>query len=160
MSEIVIGDDDVVLADALAAMISEGDRHVVTVASAAADVLATVSRTPPALCLLDRWFDDGDTLDLLDGLRQRSPSTKVVVLTADPEQNGAQQALDRGAQGFVHKTRGVSALVSAIERVLAGTTVVELPPRWSVSTSPKRSAALSTAARSDAAGSSSSSGDG
>jgi two-component system, NarL family, nitrate/nitrite response regulator NarL len=134
MAEIIIADPDVAMAGALAAVISEGDRHVVAVASTAADVLSAAGgATSPAVCLLDRWFDDGDALDLLVRLHARSPATKVVVLAADPDRDVVQQALDQGAHGFVHKTRGVSALLGAIERILVGATVVELPPRWRVS---------------------------
>ena len=130
MTNIVIGDGHVAFAEKLATVICEGDRPV-EVASTAADLVAAVGTTSPDLCLLDRWLDDRDALDLLAGLRARSPHTKIVVLTADPDRDGARQALDRGASGFVHKTRGVSALLGAIERVLAGARVVELPPRWS-----------------------------
>jgi DNA-binding CsgD family transcriptional regulator len=36
--------------------------------------------------------------------------------------------LDAGASGYVHKSRGVAALISAVERVLLGNVVVDIPP--------------------------------
>ena len=92
--------------------------------------MATAGTRSPDLCVVDRWFGDRDALDLLAELHERAPRTKIVVITADPDRDAAQQALDRGAQAFVHKTRGVSALLGAIDSVLAGATAVELPPRW------------------------------
>jgi DNA-binding NarL/FixJ family response regulator len=69
---------------------------------------------------------------VLAELREGSPTTRTLVLTADPDRGAAQDALDRGADAFVHKTRGMSTLLAAIDRVLAGATVVELPPLRSV----------------------------
>jgi DNA-binding NarL/FixJ family response regulator len=131
-TEIVIAGNDLALAEALASVLSEGDRRVVAVASTAAALMATAGDRWPDLCVLDRWFGDRDALDLLAELHERSPSTKIVVITADRDRDAAQQALDRGAQAFVHKTRGASALLGAIDSVLAGGTAVELPPRWTV----------------------------
>jgi two-component system nitrate/nitrite response regulator NarL len=130
MAVIVLGDDHAAFADALATVLTDHGHRVVAVESAVAGVLAAVRTLSPDLCLLDRWFDDGDGLDLLPELSACSARTRTLVITADPDRDVAQDALDRGARGFVHKTRGVSALFGAIDRVMAGETVVELPPRW------------------------------
>jgi two-component system nitrate/nitrite response regulator NarL len=56
-----------------------------------------------------------------------STRTKVLVLSADPGTDGIRQALHAGASGYLHKTRGVSALTRAIERVQRGEVVVDVP---------------------------------
>src|SRR4051794_11612831 len=127
MTDIVLGDDHAAFADALATVLTDHGHRVVAVESAAADVLAAVRTLSPDLCLLDRWFDEADGLDLLPELSSCSVRTRTLVITADPDRDAARDALDRGARGFVHKTRGVSALLSAIDRVMAGEAVVELP---------------------------------
>jgi len=132
MTDIVLGDDHAAFADALAAVLTDHGHRVLAVESAAADVVSSVRTLSPDLCLLDRWFEDEDGLDLLPELSACSACTRTLVITADPDRDAAQGALDRGARGFVHKTRGVSALLGAIDRVMAGETVVELPPRWNV----------------------------
>lgn len=90
MANIVIGDGHVVLADALSTRMREGDCRV-EVASTAADLVAVVDATSPDLCLLERWLNDDDALELLVGLRGRSPRTKIVVLTADPDRDGSSR---------------------------------------------------------------------
>jgi DNA-binding NarL/FixJ family response regulator len=130
VTDIVLGEDHLAFADALAAVLVDDDRRVVAVEQTAAGVLAAVADRAPELCLLDRWLSDGDGLTLLPALTRASPRTGIVVITADPDRDAPQQALAHGAHGFVHKTRGVSALLGALDRVLAGETVVELPPRW------------------------------
>jgi two-component system, NarL family, nitrate/nitrite response regulator NarL len=132
MADIVVGDDHAAFAEALAAVLDTAGHHVVAVETTMDGLATAVRDTSPDLCLVDRWFDDGDALELLAELRDSSPATQILVITADPDTSVAQRALDRGADGFVHKTRGISALLAAIERALAGATVVELAPRRSV----------------------------
>ncbi|MDD7941992.1 response regulator transcription factor [Actinomycetospora lutea] len=130
MTDIVIGDDHTAFAEALAEVLDDVTRRVVAVENTTTGVLEAVRSTTPDLCLLDRWFDDGDALDVLGDLHAACRHVKVVVFTADPDRDVAHEALERGADGFVHKTRGTSALFGALDRTLAGETVVELPPRW------------------------------
>lgn len=129
MTDLVVGDDHAVFVDALTTVLGQQRLVVRAVAHRASDVLAVVARHAPAVCLLDRTFADGDGIELIPDLLAASPGTRVVVVTADPDRGAATRALAHGAQGFVHKTRGVAALVDAIHRVADGATVVELPPR-------------------------------
>ena len=135
MTDLVLADDHAAFAQALAEVLDDDDRRVVAVACTAEDALEAVRTTSPDLCLIDRWFDDVDGLDLLPAVRAACSELRIIVFTADPDHDGPRQALSRGADGFVHKTRGVSALLSALDHVLEGETVVELPPRW---TTPRR----------------------
>lgn len=137
MPDIVLGDDHIAFADALGTVLADEERRVVAVQHTASGVLAAVRDHAPDLLLLDRWFEDGDGFTLLPALIEASPRTRILVITADPDQDVARQALTAGAHGFVHKTRGASALLGAIDRVLAGATVVELPPRWTAPRQPR-----------------------
>jgi DNA-binding NarL/FixJ family response regulator len=129
MIDVVVGDDHGVFVDALSTVLGQRRLVVRSVAHRAADVREAVRRHRPAVCLLDRAFSDGDGLELIPELVEASPVTRVIVVTADPDDGSARKALELGASGFVHKTRGVTALIEAIHRVVDGRTVVELPPR-------------------------------
>jgi two-component system, NarL family, nitrate/nitrite response regulator NarL len=129
MTDVVVGDDHGVFLDALSTVLGQRRLVVRAVAHRASDVLTAVARHTPAVCLLDRTFADGDGIELIPDLLAVSPRTRVIVVTADPDHDAASRALARGARGFVHKTRGVTALVDAIHHVVDGATVVELPPR-------------------------------
>ena len=130
MSGIVLADDHAAFADALAAVLENHGPKILAVERSLRDTVASTGRWRPDLCVADRWFEDGDVLTALPELRAASPATKVVVLTADTARDAAERALDGGARGFVHKTRGVAALLDAIDRVAAGGVALELPPRW------------------------------
>ncbi|MHC1560636.1 LuxR C-terminal-related transcriptional regulator [Actinomycetospora sp. C-140] len=130
MPDIVLGEDHTAVADALTTVLADDERRVVAVRSTVAGVRRVVVDEQPGLLLLDRWFTDGDGFALLPVLATAAPGTRILVMTADPDPDTAIQALALGAHGFVHLTRGASALLGAVDRVLAGETVVELPPRW------------------------------
>ncbi len=136
MTEIVLADDHAAFADALAAVLENHGLSAVAVECTLEGVVAAVARCRPDLCVVDRWFDDGDALTALPDLRAASPGTRIVVLSADPDRSVAQRALESGADGFVHKTRGVSALLDALARVAAGSVAVEVPPRWAHAAEP------------------------
>jgi len=130
MTDLVLADDHAAFADALAAVLENHGMTVVAVERTLAGTVAATGRCRPELCVVDRWFDDGDALEVLPALRVASPATRVVVLSADQDRGTPRMVIDAGAHGFVHKTRGVSALLDALARVAAGTVVVEIPPRW------------------------------
>ncbi|MDT7742011.1 MAG: two-component system, NarL family, nitrate/nitrite response regulator NarL [Actinomycetota bacterium] len=136
MTDIVLGDDHAAFADALAAVLENHGVKVLGVETTLDDLLAATTRWTPDLCLADRWFEDGDVIERLPEFRAAAPSAAVVVLSADPTRDTAALAIERGAHGFVHKTRGVAALLDALDRVVAGDVVVELPPRWTRQESP------------------------
>jgi two-component system nitrate/nitrite response regulator NarL len=130
MTDIVIADDHAAFADALAAVLATHGMTVVAVEATLEGTVAGVAGHRPELCVLDRWFDDTDALEVVPQLRAASPETRIVVLSADQDRGAPKAVLDAGAHGFVHKTRGVAALLDALARVTAGADVIEIPPRW------------------------------
>ncbi len=129
VTDVVVGDDHGVFVEALSTVLGQRRLVVCAVAHRASQVLAAVTAHRPTVCLLDRFFPDGDGIELIPELHAVSPRTRIIVVTADPDHGAAERALAHGAHGFVHKTRGVTALLEAIHRVAEGATVVELPPR-------------------------------
>ena len=130
MTGVVLADDHAAFADALAAVLENHGLKVLAVERTLHATAVALDRWRPDLCVVDRWFEDGDVLAALPELRASAPTTRIVVLTADAARDTAPRTLDAGARGFAHKTRGVSALLDVIDRVAAGHVAVELPPRW------------------------------
>jgi two-component system nitrate/nitrite response regulator NarL len=141
VTSLVIGDDHAVFLDALSAVLTRQGFSVV-IAATVAETVAAVARGQPDLCLVDRHFAGEDSVPALPALRAASPATRVLVLSADPDLAGIQAALAAGASGYLHKTRGVTALTAAIRRVLRGEVVVDVPRG-----APAREAAGDPAAR-------------
>jgi two-component system, NarL family, nitrate/nitrite response regulator NarL len=126
MTSVVVGDDHGVFVDALGAVLSQHGYRV-AVSSTIAGTLEAVRQRKPDVCLLDRYFAGADSLDVVGDLLDASPDTKVLVLSADPGTDGVLRALRCGAAGYLHKTRGVAAVTSAIDRVRRGEVVVDVP---------------------------------
>jgi two-component system nitrate/nitrite response regulator NarL len=126
MTRLVVGDDHKVFLDALSVVLVQ-QGYAITEARTVAETLAAVERQQPDACLVDRHFGGDDSLGVIETMITASPATKVLVLTADPETEGVLRALGAGASGYLHKTRGVTALMAAISRVLRGEVVVDVP---------------------------------
>jgi DNA-binding NarL/FixJ family response regulator len=126
VTALVIGDDHSVFLDAMSAVLGQRG-YEVTVARSVPDTIETVRRTQPDVCLIDRNFAGEDGITAISPMLAASTRTKVLVLSADPDTEGIRQALHAGASGYLHKTRGVSALTRAIERVQRGEVVVDVP---------------------------------
>jgi two-component system nitrate/nitrite response regulator NarL len=127
MTEVVIGDDHAVFLDALCTVLSE-QGFVVTKATTVAATIRAVRARQPDVCLIDRHFGpDGDGVGAIADVGAASSGTKVLILSADCDNETIVQAMSAGAAGYVHKTRGVSVLQETIGRVLQGEVVVEAP---------------------------------
>jgi two-component system nitrate/nitrite response regulator NarL len=123
---LVIGDDHSVFLDAMSAVLVQRGYEVI-VAGSVADTIESVRRRQPDVCLIDRHFAGDNGIEAIAEMIAVSKHTKVLVLSADPDTDGILQALHAGASGYLHKTRGVSELTGAIERVLRGEVVVDVP---------------------------------
>jgi DNA-binding NarL/FixJ family response regulator len=126
MTSVVIGDDHSVFLDALGAVLGQHGYRV-AVSCTIAGTLEAVRQRKPEVCLLDRYFAGADSLDVVGDLLDASVDTKILVLSADPGTDGVLRALRCGAAGYLHKTRGVAAVTSAIDRVRRGEVVVDVP---------------------------------
>ncbi|HTS98366.1 MAG TPA: response regulator transcription factor [Streptosporangiaceae bacterium] len=126
MATLVLGDDHVVFLDALSTVLSQSGYGVGGVARSPAEMVALVRREQPDACLIDRnaAMDDGQAIGRL---LAASECTSVVVLSANPSSEAVGRALDAGASGYLHQSRGIGALVAGLERVLRGEIVVDVP---------------------------------
>ncbi len=126
MIDLVIADDHEVFVDALVGVLNRKGFLVTGVATSLAGAVETTRRLEPDVCVLDRYFTDGDAVEALGGVMSASPGTKVLILTADRDADQMWRALRSGASGYVSKLCDLSALAGAIEKVVAGEVVAEL----------------------------------
>ncbi|MDT4893525.1 MAG: two-component system, NarL family, nitrate/nitrite response regulator NarL [Pseudonocardiales bacterium] len=123
--DVVLADDHVVFLDALSAVLGQFGYEIRATATTSKGLLDAVRALRPALCVTESHFRDGAVVDMFGELARCSPDTRTVVLTADGDPATMRQALDAGACGYVHKTRGVADLLDVLRRVGAGEIVVE-----------------------------------
>jgi two-component system, NarL family, nitrate/nitrite response regulator NarL len=143
VARLVLGDDHVVFLDALSTVLGQHGYAVSAVARSAAEMIALVRRDRPDACLIDRNTPLGDDAHTISQVLAASEGTNVVVLGASAGPEAVSRALDAGASGYLHQSRGVGALVSALERVLCGEVVVDVPQ----ASAPRRTAEPNQALR-------------
>jgi two-component system, NarL family, nitrate/nitrite response regulator NarL len=118
--DIVLADRHSLFLDALGTALSSRGHHVLATTATRRHLLEEVRRLQPALCVIDSAFPDGDGVDAIDEIVSTSPPSKVVVLTADAREAVMRRALDAGASGFIHKSRGLAAVMRVLDKVVGG----------------------------------------
>ena len=119
---VLVVDDHQLFADALRARLArEPDLGPVQVAYGAADARAMVARTRPAVVVLDLLLGEGENgLDIAESIRQSSPASKMIVLTAVESVSDVVTGLMRGVRAWLPKTVDVDQLVRVIRGVHVG----------------------------------------
>ena len=80
-----------------------------------ASLLEGAERLKPPIVVLDLSFACGDLPSLLARLAERSPASKVLMLTVCDEATVAQAALAAGAEAVVIKSRLATDLLPAVD---------------------------------------------
>ena len=82
--------------------------------------LRLVQELRPDLVILDLELPKLDGLSVIRGIRAKVPATRVLVLSAKPEQVMANHTRIAGSNGYVSKNRGVDELCGVVRTVLLG----------------------------------------
>jgi len=136
MATVVLGDDHVVFLDALSTVLGQQGHIVCGVARNADEMVTLVSVHQPDACLIDHNAPGDEDAETIRKVLAACAGTSVIVLGASSRSDAVGRALDAGATGYLHQSRGLGALVSALERVLDGETVIDVPD----ASPPRRSA--------------------
>jgi two-component system, NarL family, nitrate/nitrite response regulator NarL len=126
VATVVLGAGHVVFLDALSTVLAQQGHAICGVARSLEELVRLVRMHRPEVCLIDRNRGDDAVGGVVD-VRAACEGTRVIVLGAGLGAVPAGRALDAGASGYVHQSRGVGALVAALDRVLGGEVVVDVP---------------------------------
>src|SRR5208282_1408243 len=113
MATVVLGDDHVVFLDALSTVLSQQGHVVCGVARSAAEMVTLVSVHQPDACLVDHNAPEDEHAETIREVLAACADTSVIVLGANSGSDAVGRAFDAGASGYLHKSRGLGALVSA-----------------------------------------------
>jgi two-component system NarL family response regulator len=123
---VLIVDDHAVFADALQARLArELDLTPVTVAYSATQLRAQLVRGRPDVVVLDLLLGDRSGLDLADDVRELSPATKIVMLTAVESVEPIVTGVARGIRAWLPKTVDIEYLIRVVRGVHAGEAYLE-----------------------------------
>lgn len=124
---VVLVDDHEMVLEGLKAMLARfvGRVRVVGVAASAEEAQQVVSALTPDVVLCDVRLRGSSGLDLCRRLTSQHPECRVLLLSVYEDEQYVYQALRVGAAGYLLKRVGGEELVTSLEMVHAGETVVD-----------------------------------
>ncbi len=118
---VLIVDDHAALRHGLAALINEEpDLEVTGQAEGVSKALQILEEADPDLAIVDITLKDGNGLELIEQIRARNSSIKILVSSMHDEYLYTDRALRAGAQGYINKAEALDQFISAIRQVLTG----------------------------------------
>ncbi len=132
--KVVIADDHALFRDGLRKILSvEKDILVVGDAADGDEIAKVVDKIKPDVLLLDVKMPKGDVVQNLLDIAARSPTTRVMILTAFSEEENVLNAAKGGARGYVPKGVPSATLVQAIRTVHNGGVWIDKEiPSWQI----------------------------
>lgn len=121
MITVLLADDETLIRDALASLLTlEDEIEVVAVAASGPEALAAARRHRPDVALLDLQMPGLDGIAVAEQLRADLPATACVIVTSHGRPGYLKTALAAGVRGFLPKTVSAQTLTTVITTVAAG----------------------------------------
>ena len=118
---VVIADDHLLFREGLKRLLSlEKDLLIVGEAASCLEAIQVTAKMRPDILLMDLKMPAGDAVDSLAKIREKSPESKVIILTAYSEDASVVSTAHGRAQGYVLKGISAPTLIEAIRKVNAG----------------------------------------
>jgi DNA-binding NarL/FixJ family response regulator len=118
---VLIADDHAMIRDGLVALL-KGDARVEVVGAAAdgREAVRLARELAPAVVIMDIAMPGMNGVEALREIQERSPDTRVLILSMFSSLEHVQQAFNAGASGYLLKESAGAELRGAIEQVDAG----------------------------------------
>lgn len=124
-SLLVVDDHEIVRQGLVALLGRRPEFHVVAEAGTVAEAIAAARRFHPDLVIMDVRLPDGSGIEACREIRGELPDTRVVMLTSYPDEDAVMSAIVAGASGYLLKQVRSRELVSALEAVGRGESLLD-----------------------------------
>jgi DNA-binding NarL/FixJ family response regulator len=123
---LLVVDDHEVVRQGLVALLDRREGfEVVAEAGTVAEALAMAHRFEPDIVVMDVRLPDGSGVEACREIRAELPATRVVMLTSYPDEEAVLSAIVAGASGYLLKQVRARDLVSALEAVGRGESLLD-----------------------------------
>ena len=123
---LVVVDDHEVVRQGLVALLDHRDAfQVVGEAGNVEEAMTVVRRMRPDLVIMDVRLPDGSGIEACRDIRSEMPEVRIVILTSYPDEEAVLSAIIAGASGYLLKQIRGRDLVSAIEAVGRGESLLD-----------------------------------
>ena len=118
---VLIADDHRLFRQGLAALLGDaGDISVVGEAQTGREALARAAELEPDIVIMDLAMPELNGFDATHTLRERQPTTHIIVLSMHADAEYVFRAFQCGASGYLLKDSAVDEIISAIRQVMGG----------------------------------------
>ena len=123
---IVIADDRRLIRDSLRVVLSrEKNIQIVGEATSGPETLDVIGDLKPDVLLIDYFMPGIDGVEAIPPIIEKSPNTKILMLTLRMDEDVIFEALKAGAKGYISKNASISDLIKAIQTVHEGELWIE-----------------------------------
>ena len=122
---LVVDDHEVVRQGLVALLDRKEGFQVVAEAGSAAEAIEQARRHEPDIVVMDVRLPDGSGIEACREIRAELPNTRVVMLTSYPDEEAVLSAIVAGAAGYLLKQIRARDLVSALEVVGRGESLLD-----------------------------------
>ena len=123
---LLVVDDHEVVRQGLVSLLERREHfQVVAEAGTAAEAVEMARKFEPDLIIMDVRLPDGSGIEACREIRAEFPTTKVVILTSYPDEEAVLSAIIAGASGYLLKQIRGRDLVSALESVGRGESLLD-----------------------------------
>jgi two-component system response regulator DevR len=124
MIRVFLVDDHEIVRRGIAQLVeTHPDLTVVGEAATFGEALRRIEATLPDVAVLDVRLPDGDGVSLCRDIRSAHPAIACLILTAFDDDDALRSAILAGASGYVLKDIRSGALIDAIRRAAAGSSI-------------------------------------
>jgi two-component system NarL family response regulator/two-component system response regulator DesR len=121
MIRLFIAEDQRMLLGALGSLLDlEEDMKVIGQAMNGEDALTSILELEPDVCLMDIEMPVRNGLEVAEELANRSPASKVIILTTFARPGYFERAVKIGVHGYLLKDGEIDELADAIRKVMKG----------------------------------------
>jgi DNA-binding NarL/FixJ family response regulator len=124
MIRVFLVDDHEIVRRGIAQLIdAEADLSVIGEAGTFREAVRRIDATVPDVAVLDVRLPDGDGVTLCRDIRSTHPGIACLILTAYDDDDALRSAILAGANGYVLKDIRSGALIDAVRRAAAGSSI-------------------------------------
>ena len=121
MIKVLLADDHSIVRAGLCRIIEESEKMtVISEASDGREAVQLIREKKPDVAVIDISMPIIDGLEVINQLQLELPKLPILILTMHEEQQYAVRAIEAGAMGYITKKSAPEQLVTAIEKVYAG----------------------------------------
>jgi two-component system chemotaxis response regulator CheY len=117
--KVLIVDDDAILRELLKGILRSGDYAIVGEAGNGEQAISLTEKLDPDVVCLDIHMPKMDGIQCLVALKAANPKRNVIMISGDATLPVVQEALAKGAMGFIVKPFNAAKVLETIQRCLA-----------------------------------------